>query len=54
MLKIGKILLGVVVLGLLVWVILFIAKMAILLLPLAIVALVGYFGYKYLKAKFLT
>ena len=52
--KILKILGGIVVLGLLVWLILFIAKMAILLLPLVLIVLGGYFGYKYLKTKFMS
>lgn len=49
--KIGKILLGIVVLGFLVWAILFMAKMAFLLLPLALIILGGYMIYKYLKQK---
>lgn len=51
--KILKALGGIVVLGILVWVILFIAKMAILLLPLVLLVIGGYFVYKYLKAKYL-
>jgi len=46
-----KVLLGIVVLGLLVWLILFIVKMAILLLPLVLLVLGGYMVYKYLKSK---
>lgn len=46
-----KLLLGIVAIGVLVWVILFILKIAILLLPLAILVLGGYMGYKYLKSK---
>jgi len=49
--KFIKAALGVVAVGILIWVILALVKMAILLLPLAILVLVGYFGYKYLKAK---
>jgi len=49
--KIGSLILGVVVVGLLVWIAIFLLKMAILLLPLALVLLGGYMGYKYLKSK---
>ena len=49
--KISSLILGIVVVGLLVWVAIFLLKMAILLLPLALVLLGGYMGYKYLKSK---
>lgn len=49
--KVISIALGIVVIGLLVWIAIFLLKMAILLLPLVLVLLVGYMGYKYLKSK---
>ena len=49
--KIVSVALGIVVVGLLAWIAVFLLKMAILLLPLALVILVGYMSYKYLKSK---
>jgi hypothetical protein len=49
--KFASIALGVVVVGFLVWLAIFVIRMAILLLPLALILLGGYMSYKYLKGK---
>jgi len=49
--KIGSLAIGIVVIGILIWLAIFVIKMVILLLPLALVVLGGYMGYKYLKSK---
>lgn len=43
-----------VVLGVLVWVVLFLLKMVVLLIPLALLATGGYLAYKYLRHRLLT
>lgn len=49
--KVGSVALGIVVIGVLVWLAVFVIKIAILLLPIALIALVGYVAYKSLRGK---